>query len=94
LTNYWDLAEKDVVNIKNGEVIGRFDDVEIDTRKGKITAFYIEEASKFMGMLGKTKPKRIRWEEILKIGMDVIIVNVDDDKNNKQIKDMLEYREA
>ncbi|HBC31070.1 MAG TPA: YlmC/YmxH family sporulation protein [Clostridiales bacterium] len=94
MTNYWDLAEKDVVNIKNGEVIGRFDDVEIDTRKGKITAFYIEEASKFMGMLGKTKPKRIRWEEILKIGMDVIIVNVDDDKNNKQIKDMLEYREA
>ena len=94
MTNYWDLAEKDVVNIKNGEVIGRFDDVEIDTRKGKITAFYIEEASKFMGMLGKTKPKRIRCEEILKIGMDVIIVNVDDDKNNKQIKDMLEYREA
>jgi YlmC/YmxH family sporulation protein len=94
VTNYWDLAEKDVINIKNGEVMGRFDDVEIDTRKGRITAFYIEEASKFIGMLGKTKPKRIRWEEILKIGMDVIIVNVDDDKNNKQIKDMLEYREA
>ena len=94
MTNYWDLAEKDVVNIKNGEVIGKFDDVEIDTRKGKITAFYIEEGSKFMGMLGKTKPKRIRFEEILKIGVDVIIVNVDDDKNNKQIKDMLEYREA
>ncbi|HPW99632.1 MAG TPA: YlmC/YmxH family sporulation protein [Sedimentibacter sp.] len=94
MTNYWDLAEKDVINIKNGEVMGGFDDVEIDTRKGRITAFYIEEASKFIGMLGKTKPKRIRWEEILKIGMDVIIVNVDDDKNNKQIKDMLEYREA
>jgi YlmC/YmxH family sporulation protein len=94
VTNYWDLAEKDVINIKNGEVMGRFDDVEIDTRKGRITAFYIEEASKFIGMLGKTKPKRIRWEEILKIGMDVIIVNVDDDKNNKQIRDMLEYREA
>lgn len=77
MTNYWDLAEKDVVNIKNGEVMGRFDDVEIDTRKGKITAFYIEEAGKLMSMLGKTKAKRIRWEEILKIGMDVIIVNVE-----------------
>jgi YlmC/YmxH family sporulation protein len=90
LTNFWDLAEKDVVNIKNGEVMGRFDDAEIDTRKGKITSFYIEEASKFMGMLGKTKPKRIRWEEILKIGTDVIIVNVDDDIHNKAIKDMLD----
>lgn len=77
MTNYWDLAEKDVVNIKNGEVMGRFDDVEIDTRKGKITAFYIEEAGKLMSMLGKTKAKRIRWEEILKIGMDVIIVIVE-----------------
>ncbi len=90
MTNYWDLAEKDVVNMKNGEVMGRFDDVEIDTRLGKITAFYIEEASKFMGMLGKTKPRRIKWDEILKIGMDVIIVNVDDEMNNRAIKDMLE----
>ncbi len=77
MTNYWDLSEKDVVNIKNGEVMGRFDDVEIDTRKGRITAFYIDEAGKLMSMLGKTKAKRIRWEEILKIGMDVIIVNVE-----------------
>ena len=90
MTNYWDIAEKDVVNIKNGEIMGRFDDVEIDTRKGKIMAFYIEEASRFMGMLGKTKPKRVKWEEILKIGMDVIIVNVDEDINNRAIKDMLD----
>jgi len=90
LTNYWDLIEKDVVNIKDGEIMGRFDDVEIDTKKGKIIGFYIEEASKFMGMLGKSKARRIKWEEILKIGIDVIIVNVDDDVNNRAIKDMLE----
>ena len=90
MINYWDLADKDVVNIKNGEIMGRFDDVEIDVKIGKITAFYIEEASKFMGVLGKTKPRRIKWEEILKMGMDVIIVNVDDDINNRAIKDMLE----
>ena len=90
LTNYWDLMEKDVVNIKDGEIMGRFDDVEIDTKVGRIQAFYIEEASKFMGMIGKSKARRIKWEEILKIGMDVIIVNVDDDVNNRAIKDMLE----
>ena len=32
MTNFWDLAEKDVVNIKNGEVMGRFDDAEIDCK--------------------------------------------------------------
>lgn len=90
MTNYWDLIEKDVVNIKDGEVLGRFDDVEIDLKLGRITAFYIEEASKFMGMLGKSKPRRIKWEEILKIGLDVIIVNVDEEINNRTIRDMLE----
>ncbi len=43
-----------------------------------------------MGMLGKSKARRVKWEEILKIGMDVIIVNVDDDINNRAIKEMLD----
>ena len=90
MTNYWDMIEKDVINIKNGEVLGRFDDVEIDTKVGKISAFYIEKASRFIGMLGKSKSRKVKWEEILKIGMDVIIVNVDDEINNVRIKDMLE----
>lgn len=90
MTNYWDMMEKDVINIKNGEVLGKFDDLEIDTKVGKISAFYIEEASKFMGMLGKSKSRKVKWDEILKIGMDVIIVNVDDEINNRTIKDILE----
>lgn len=90
LINYWDLLEKDVINIKDGEIMGRFDDVEIDLNLGRITAFYIEEASRFMGMLGKTKPRRVKWEEILKIGIDVIIVNVDEEINNRAIRDMLD----
>lgn len=88
MTNYLDLLEKDIINIKNGEVIGRFDDVEIDTSKGKITAFYIEEGNRFMGILGKSKTRKIRWEDIIRIGIDVIIVNADDD--NRAIKEMLE----
>lgn len=89
MTNYMELLEKDIVNIKNGEIVGKFDDVEIDIDKGKITAFYIEENSRFMGILGKSKSRRIRWEDIIRIGIDVIIVNVDDD-NNRAIKEMLE----
>jgi len=89
MTNYMELLEKDIVNMKNGEIIGRFDDVELDVNKGKITAFYIEEGSKFMGILGKTKSRRIIWGDIIRIGIDVIIVNVDDD-NNRAIKDMLD----
>lgn len=90
MINYWDMIDMDVINLKNGEVMGKFDDVEIDVKAGKISAFYIEEASKLMNMLGKSKPKKIKWEEILKIGSDVILVNVDDEANNRVIKDMIE----
>lgn len=89
MTNYLDLLEKDIINIKNGEVIGRFDDVEIDASKGRITAFYIEEGSRFMGILGKSKTRRVRWEDIIRIGIDVIIVNADED-NSRAIKEMLD----
>jgi len=89
MTSYLELLDKDIINIKNGEIMGRFDDVEIDTQKGGITAFYIEEASKFMSILGKSKSRKIKWENIIRIGIDVIIVNVDDD-NNRAIKEMLD----
>lgn len=84
------MIDMDVINLKNGEVIGKFDDVEIDVKAGRISAFYIEEASRLMNMLGKSKPKKIKWEEILKIGSDVILVNVDDEANNRVLKDMIE----
>lgn len=84
-----DLLERDIVNIKNGEIIGRFDDVEIDATKGVITAFYIEEVSRFLGILGKSKSRRVKWEDIIRIGVDVILVNVDDD-NNRVLKEYLE----
>lgn len=89
MISYFDLMEKDIINIKDGEIMGRFDDVEIEHKHGRITAFYIEEPGRFLG-LGKTKTRRIKWEEIIKIGMDVIIVNVDDENNNRVIKEILD----
>jgi YlmC/YmxH family sporulation protein len=82
--------DKDIINIKDGEIMGRFDDVEIDISKGKVTALFIEESSAFMGFIGKSKSRRIKWDEIIKIGTDVIIVNADDEVNNRAIKDMLD----
>jgi YlmC/YmxH family sporulation protein len=90
MTTYLELLEKDIVNIKDGEIMGRFDDLEIELKNGKITAFYIEEASRFMGMMGKSKPRKVKWDEIIKIGTDVIIVNADEDINNRAIKEMLD----
>jgi len=58
MTSFFELMDKDIINIKDGEIMGRFDDVEIEASKGRISAFYIEEASRFMGFLGKSQPRK------------------------------------
>lgn len=75
--------------MKNGENIGRFSDVEIDTTKGRITALYVEDTSKILSFFSKPKSRLIKWEEIVKVGLDVIVVNYEDEEL-KQTKAMLQ----
>ncbi len=83
MISYLELIDKDIINIKNGENIGRFTDVEIDTKKGRVTALYIEENNKLLNFFGKNKAILIKWEEIVKVGLDVIVVDYED--NNVKI---------
>ncbi len=89
MISYLELIDKDIINIKNGENIGRFTDVEIDTKKGRVTALYVEDSSKLLGLFGKNKAKFIKWEDIVKVGLDVIVVNYEEDtlKIAKEILD-------
>lgn len=89
MINYSDLIEKDIISLQSGENIGQFDDAEIDVQKGRITALYIEEGGRILGVLGKNRVRRINWKDIIKIGIDVIIVNIESKntkENNKDIK--------
>lgn len=78
MISYLELIDKDIINIKNGENIGRFTDVEIDTKKGRVTALYIEDNNKLLSFFNKSKSILIKWEEIVKVGLDVIVVNYED----------------
>ncbi len=88
MINYSDLIEKDIISLQHGENIGQFDDAEIDVQKGKITALYIEEGGKILGVLGKNRVRTISWKDIVKIGVDVIIVNIDSDIRKENNKDL------
>lgn len=79
MINYSELLEKEIINLQSGENIGQFDDAEIDVKKGRITALYIEEAGKILGILGKSRTRKINWENIIKIGTDVIVVDINVD---------------
>ncbi|HHU23974.1 MAG: YlmC/YmxH family sporulation protein [Bacilli bacterium] len=70
-----ELADKDVINEKDGSKIGKITDVEIDTNTGNITSIKVQAGMKIMQLVTRKDATRIPWQNIIKIGNDVIIVD-------------------
>lgn len=69
-----ELQDKDVVNIKDGKKIGNIIDVKIDT-EGKTVGIMVERY-KFLASFFNNNIVEIKWDDIEKIGKDVILVNI------------------
>ncbi|MGV8145111.1 MAG: YlmC/YmxH family sporulation protein [Alkaliphilus sp.] len=69
-----ELSQKEIINVIDGKRIGIISDIEIDLSKGIITAIIVPENERFMGIFGKEYDYEISWDEIKKIGEDVILV--------------------
>lgn len=70
-----DLQNKTIINLIDGKNIGNIIDLEINedgTNKGLI----VEKHKFLISSLSNKKEILIKWEEIKKIGEDVILVNV------------------
>ena len=72
-----DLQDKDIINIVDGKKIGNIIDIRINSFDGKIKGLIIEEKGIFNNMFKGNTDKEILWNQINKIGEDVIIVKVD-----------------
>ncbi|MDM5194915.1 YlmC/YmxH family sporulation protein [Bacillus hominis] len=68
---------KDVVNVSDGKRLGNIGDIDIDIDTGKIRAVIISKQARMLGLFGKEVELVIPWEQIMKIGEDVILVKVD-----------------
>lgn len=60
--------------MSDGARLGFVSDVEIDLCSGKLTALIVPGAFRLMGFLGKESDVVIKWENIKKIGDDIIII--------------------
>lgn len=69
-----DLRSKEVIHIGDGERLGFVSDIEIDTVTGRVVSISVPGAYKAMGFLGKEPDRRIPWENIKKIGDDLVII--------------------
>lgn len=67
-----DLQNKKIVNINDGKNVGNIIDVNV-TETGNIESLIIEQTKTFFS-LSKESDTEILWNEITKIGEDVILV--------------------
>ena len=72
-----ELQSKDVVSITDGRKLGQIHDLELDLREGQITALVVPGESRFFGWMSGGKEWVIPWNQIVKIGADVILVRLD-----------------
>lgn len=71
-----ELQAKDVVNIADGRRLGTIGDLDIDTDSGLVHAIVIPVQGKFFGMMGGGQDFIVPWSQIVKIGSDVILVDL------------------
>ena len=71
-----ELHNKNLVNVSNGKNIGNIIDVNIDYQSGNIKSFIIESKGSILTFLNKDNDMEVKWNDIQKIGEDVILVNM------------------
>lgn len=70
-----ELQAKRIISISSGKNIGNIIDAEIDDN-GKISSFIIEQNKNFFS-LNRESDKKVLWDNISKIGEDVILIQKD-----------------
>ncbi|API93807.1 YlmC/YmxH family sporulation protein [Virgibacillus pantothenticus] len=69
-----ELQVKEVIVMDSGKKLGHIHDLEIDTNLGKIVAIIVIPRDKKNGLFGKAEELVIDWQQIIRIGTDVILI--------------------
>jgi len=75
ISSFYELRDKDVVNVNNGERLGRICDIDIDLETARVCALILPGKGRCLGLFGREDDITIPWNEITLIGEDVILVN-------------------
>ncbi|MCL4494137.1 MAG: YlmC/YmxH family sporulation protein [Firmicutes bacterium] len=71
-----ELRTKDVVNVTDGRRLGFVGDLELDLEGGHIKSVIVLGSGHLLGLFGRERDTVINWDQIRKIGQDVILVEL------------------
>lgn len=71
-----DLRARDVVNILDGKKLGNIIDIDLDLNNGRVLALILPGKQKGLSFLFKREEISVPWDKIVRIGRDVILVEV------------------
>lgn len=84
MTTFSELRNKEVINLRDGSVLGCISDLEINSCSGEICAICIPGNGLLASLSSKNRIS-IPWRDIERIGKDTILVHVNCGINDKQI---------
>lgn len=71
-----DFKQKEVINVKDGKILGFIIDVQADFEKGEIHSIVVAKTGKIFNNVNSKNNVTIEWKDIKKIGEDVILVEI------------------
>ena len=69
-----DMGYKEVIDLRDGARLGYVGDVELDIETGRVQSVVLPGRLRFFGLLGREAERVVPWEDIEKIGEDIILV--------------------
>ena len=73
-----ELRQKEVINIRDGQRMGYVADIEFDETTGCICQIIVPGPGKYLGFICKDYEFCIPWVKIIRIGPDIILVDLDE----------------
>lgn len=73
---FFDLKQKEVINCKDCMKLGYVADIELDPCNGQLCGLIVPAPSRFFSCFYKCVRYYIRFPEIVRIGPDIILVDV------------------
>lgn len=78
-----ELKMREVINVVDGKRLGEIKDIELDMERGKIRSIILPGTGKIFKLFGRGEDIVVPWSNIVKLGVDVILVEMQNFTNPK-----------